>query len=567
MAEDPVQRFPGPHPRIDPVRIVFLGGLGEIGRNCACIEVDDRIMLLDCGLMFPDVDMPGIDLVLPDFTYLRENSHRVEGCIVTHGHEDHCGALGFLLRELSFPIFGSELTLGLARSRIEEAGLLDKTEFVVVRDGERRKIGPFDVEFIPVTHSVPHGFATAFHTPQGVILHSGDFKIDLTPVDGRGTDLARIGAIADGPGVRLLLSDSTNAEEEGFTESERRVGRVLADLFAAHPDKRVIMACFASHIHRVQQIAEAAIANGRTIATLGRSMARNVSLARSMGLLRIPDDSLVDIERIGDYDPRRTCVISTGSQGEPMSALALMAASDNKWITVGSGDLVVLSSHAIPGNETNVGKVIDGLSRLGAEVVHSGLAEVHVSGHAKREELKILLSLARPECFIPVHGEFRHLSHHARLAADMGVGADRILLAEDGDVVELTEQGIDFAGEVPAGYLYVDGIVGDVGQGVLRDRRVLAEEGVVVLVVTIDAKSGEVLTGPEIITRGWVYAPEAEELLGEARQVVLAALEECADSGVVDFETLRRRARSALGKFVSERTKRRPMIVPVVMEV
>ena len=550
-----------------PVRVVFLGGLGEIGRNCACVEVGGRIMILDCGLMFPDTDMPGIDLVLPDFSYLRQNADRVEGCIVTHGHEDHCGGLSFLLRDLSFPIYGSELTLGLAKSRIEEAGLLDRTELISVRDGERRQIGPFDVEFIPVTHSVPHGFATAFHTPSGVILHSGDFKIDLTPVDGRAMDLARIGAIADGPGIKLLLSDSTNAEEEGHSSSERGVGRVLATLFAAHPDKRVIMACFASHIHRIQQIADAAIANGRTVATLGRSMGKNVALARSMGLLRIPDDRLIDIERIGALDPRRLCVISTGSQGEPMSALSLMASADNKWMSVGDGDLVVLSSHAIPGNETNVGKVIDGLCRLGAEVVHSGLADVHVSGHAKRDELRTLLSLARPECFIPVHGEFRHLTHHARLAEEMGVAPARVLLAEDGDVVELNDRGIDFAGEVPAGYLYVDGIVGDVGQGVLRDRRVLAEEGVVVVVVTVDAKSGEILTGPEIITRGWVYAPEAEELLGEARQAVLEALEQAADSGSVDCEALRRRARSALGKFVSERTKRRPMIVPIVMEV
>ena len=551
----------------DAVRIVFLGGLGEIGRNCACIEVGGRIMILDCGIMFPDTEMPGIDLVLPDFTYLRENADRVEGCIVTHGHEDHAGGLSFLLRELSFPIYGSQLTLGLARNRIEEAGLLGKAELIPVRDGERRQIGPFDVEFIPVTHSVPHGFATAFHTPKGVILHSGDFKIDLTPVDGRSTDLARIGALADGPGIRLLLSDSTNAEEEGHTDSERSVGAVLSRLFGAHPDRRIIVACFASHIHRVQQIADAAIANGRILATLGRSMAKNVALARSMGLLSIRDDQLIDIERVGDHDPRRICIISTGSQGEPMSALALMAAADNKWIKVGEGDLVVLSSHAIPGNETNVGKVMDGLCRLGAEVIHSGLAQVHVSGHAKREELKTLLSLARPDCFIPVHGEFRHLTHHARLAQDMGVDPARVLLAEDGDVIELNETGIDFVAEVPAGYLYVDGIVGDVGRGVLRDRRVLAEEGVVVVVVTVDAKSGEVLTGPEIITRGWVYAPEAEELLGEARQAVLEALEEASASGSVDFETLRRRARSALGRFVSERTRRRPMIVPVVMEV
>lgn len=556
-----------PAPPASPVRVVFLGGLGEIGRNCACVEVDGRILILDCGLMFPDSEMPGIDLVLPDFTYLLENADRVEGCIITHGHEDHCGGLSFLLRDLSFPVYGSELSLGLARNRIEESGLLDKTELVPVRDGERRKIGPFDVEFIPVTHSVPHGFATAFHTPQGVILHSGDFKIDLTPVDGRATDLARIGAIASGPGIRLLLSDSTNAEEDGHTQSERAVGRVLTDLFNANQDKRIIVACFASHIHRIQQIADSAIECGRVIATLGRSMGKNVSLGRSMGLLSIPDESLIDIERIGDYDPRLVCVISTGSQGEPMSALALMAAADNKWISIGEGDLVVLSSHAIPGNEGNVGKVIDGLSRLGAEVVHSGLAGVHVSGHAKREELKTLLSLARPEWFIPVHGEFRHLTHHGRLAQEMGVRGDKVLLAEDGDVVELTRTGVEFAGEVPAGYLYVDGIVGDVGQGVLRDRRVLAEEGVVIVVVTVDAKSGEVLTGPEIITRGWVYAPEAEELLGEARQAVLEALEEAADSGAVDFETLKRRARSALGRFVAERTRRRPMIVPVVMEV
>lgn len=551
----------------DPVRIVFLGGLGEIGRNCACIEVAGRIMILDCGLMFPDSDMPGIDLVLPDFTYLRDNAARIDAAIITHGHEDHCGGLSYLLRELSFPIYGSALSLELARSRIEEAGLLDRTELIVVHDGERRQIGPFDVEFIPVTHSVPHGFATAFHTPKGVILHSGDFKIDLTPVDGRSTDLARIGALADGPGVRLLLADSTNAEEEGHTVSESRVGSVLGGLFAANRDKRVVVACFASHIHRVQQIANAAIANGRTIATLGRSMARNVALARSMGLLDIPAESLVDIEAVKDLDPRRVCVICTGSQGEPMSALALMASGDNRWIKVGEGDLVVLSSHAIPGNETNVGKVIDGLMRLGADVIHSGIADVHVSGHAKRDELRILLSLARPHSFVPVHGEFRHLSHHAKLAAQMGVAPEQILLAEDGDIVELGDDGIDFAGDVPAGYLYVDGIVGDVGHGVLRDRKVLAEEGVVVVVVTVEAKTGEILGGPEIITRGWVYAPEAEDLLGEAAKVVLDAIADVSSSGQADVEAIRRRARGALGRFVSQRTRRRPMIVPVVTEV
>ena len=394
-----------------------------------------------------------------------------------------------------------------------------------MRDGERRQIGPFDVEFIPVTHSVPHGFATAFHTPQGVILHSGDFKIDLTPVDGRATDLARIGAIAPRAASACCCPTRPTPRRRATPTASAASARCWPICFAAHPDKRVIVACFASHIHRIQQIADAAIASGRTVATLGRSMGKNVALARSMGLLSIPDDRLVDIEKVGDLDPRRVCIISTGSQGEPMSALSLMAAGDNRWIKVGDGDLVVLSSHAIPGNETSVGKVIDGLTRLGAEVVHSGLAQVHVSGHAKREELKTLLSLARPESFIPVHGEFRHLTHHARLAGQMGVPEGRVLLAEDGDVIELTDAGIDFVGEVPAGYLYVDGIVGDVGRGVLRDRKVLAEEGVVVVVVTVDAKTGEVLTGPEIITRGWVYAPEAEELLDEAREAVRAAIE------------------------------------------
>jgi ribonuclease J len=551
----------------DPVRVYFLGGLGEIGRNCAVIEQEGRLLLLDCGLMFPEVDMPGVDLVLPDFTFLRENADRIDACLLTHGHEDHVGALSFLLREVSFPIYGSALTLGLARNRIEESGLMDRTSLNALVDGERRQVGPFDFEVIPVTHSVPHGFASAFYTSQGVILHSGDFKLDLTPVDGRLTDLGRIGAIANEHGVRVLLSDSTNAEEAGTTKSESSVGHVLRDLFAAHAGKRIVTACFASHLHRIQQIADAAIGSGRIVATLGRSMGKNVALARDMGLIHIPEDRLVDIEKISALDPGDVCVISTGSQGEPMSALALMAAGENKWLKIGEGDVVILSSHAIPGNEYDVNKVIDGLYRLGAEVVHSGIADVHVSGHAQQEELKTLLSVATPEFFIPVHGEFRHLTHHARLAMQMGVAQANVLLAEDGDVVEITDDGLDFIEEIPAGFLYVDGIVGDVGHGVLRDRRVLGEEGVVVVVVTVDARTGEVVSGPEILTRGWVYAPEADDLLEEARQAVLQSLKEAAAEGATDFETLRRHVRQAAGRFVNERTKRRPMIVPVVMEV
>ena len=550
-----------------PVRVTFLGGLGEIGRNCAAIEVEGRLLLLDCGLMFPTSEMPGVDLVLPDFSWLLKNRDRIEGAVLTHGHEDHVGALQFLLRDLSFPLFGSALTLGLARGRIEEAGLLGRTKLNTVVDGERRKIGPFDVEFIPVTHSVPHGFATCFRTPQGNILHSGDFKIDLNPVDGRRTGLARIGAIADGEGIKLLLSDSTNAEEPGHTTSESQVGKVLADLIRDAEGKRVILACFASHIHRIQQVIDAAVAQGRTVATLGRSMNRNVKLARDLGVLHYDDTSLIDIEDAPKVPRDKLLIVSTGSQGEPMSALSLMAAGENRWLDVGEGDLVILSSHAIPGNETSVGKVIDGLTRRGCEVVHSGLADVHVSGHAKQGELKTLLSVARPEHFIPVHGEFRHLRHHADIATGMGVPADRVLLCEDGDVVRLDEKGVDFDGEVPAGYLYVDGIVGDVGHGVLRDRRVLAEEGVVVVVITVDMKTGEVVSGPEIITRGWVHAPDAEPLLDEARQVVRRALEGLDHRNGVELDQVQRSARQALGRFVNDRTKRRPMIVPVVMEV
>ncbi len=551
----------------DSVRVTFLGGLGEIGRNCAAIEVAGRIMLLDCGLMFPDAEMLGVDLVLPDFTWLRQHAARVEGCILTHGHEDHVGGLSFLLRELSFPVYGSALTLGLARHRVEEAGLLDRTQFIPVADGERRQIGPFDCEFIPVSHSVPHGFATAFHTPQGVILHTGDFKLDLTPVDGRVTDLARMGAIAKEPGgIRLLLADSTNAEEPGHTASESSVGKVLRDIFRSSGGRRIITACFASHIHRIQQIADAAVMTGRKIATLGRSMAKNVTLARSMGLLHIPDDALIDIERIGDFPPGKVCVVSTGSQGEPMSAMALLAAGENKWLKLEEDDLVILSAHAIPGNEYSVNRVIDGLYRMGAEVIHAGNAPVHVSGHGMQGELKTVLSITKPDYFIPVHGEFRHLTHHARLAIEMGVPDDHVLLAEDGDVVELSDEGLDFGDSVPAGYLYVDGTVGDVGHGVLRDRRVLADEGFVVVVVTVDGHTGEVIGAPEIITRGWVHAPEAEALLDEAREQVVKGLDGVATEGTVDMETLKRRVRQAVGRVVSERTRRRPMIVPVVIE-
>ena len=547
-----------------PVKITFLGGLGEIGRNCAAVEIEGRIMLIDCGLMFPDLDMLGVDLVLPDFSYLYDNADRIEGCVATHGHEDHTGGLSFLLRDTSFPIIGSELTLGLARNRIEEAGLLGKTEFIKVSDGERRRFGPFDLEFIPVTHSVPHGFATAFHTPQGVLLHSGDFKIDLTPVDGRLTDLTRLGSLGHDPGVRLLLCDSTNADEKGHSRSESSVGQVLYDLFHAHEGRRIITACFASHVHRVQQIANAAMAFDRKVATLGMSMKKNVKLAASLGLLDIPADVLIDIEQIDDYEPGQVCIISTGSQGEPMSALSLMANNDSRWLTLTRNDTVILSSHPIPGNEMNVSKVIDGLVRQGVEVVYSGIADVHATGHAKQEELKTFHSIVQPEWFIPVHGEYRHLVSHAKLARTMGIQPDHVWVCEDGHQVELNDDGLKAVGKVPAGYLYVDGTVGDVGQGVLRDRAVLAEEGVVVVIVTVDVESGALITRPEIVTRGWVYEAEAEHLLTECANEVEKAVSELKDAS--DVEAVSKAARRAAGRFVNRETKRRPMIVPVVLE-
>ena len=563
----------------ETVRVVFLGGLGEIGRNCMAIEQgkgDKRsILLIDCGLMFPDSDMHGIDLVLPDFTYLRDNANRIEALVVTHGHEDHVGGIQFLLRDHDgighlrdkpLPVYGAPLTLGLARNRIEEAGLLGRIEMNKVADNETIEVGPFTVEFIPVTHSVPHAHAIAVHTAQGVVLHSGDWKLDLTPVDSRRTNLSRLGQLTGGDGIRLLLADSTNAEEPGYSPSETSVGAVLDTLFAAHRGRRIITASFASHLHRIQQIADAAIGAGRKVATLGLSMKKNVRLGRELGVLDIPASSLVDVEDLGKYEPGDICVISTGSQGEPMSALSLLARGENRFVKLDENDTVILSSHAIPGNESNVNRVIDGLLRRGAKVVHSGIADVHATGHAQADEIKTYLSLVQPEWFVPIHGEYRHMVAHARLGELMGLDADRVVLCEDGDVIELGDQGVKRADRVPAGYVYVDGIVGDVGRGVIRDRGKLGEEGVVVVVVTVDIQTGKVLTGPDIITRGWVYAPEAEDLLDEACDQVSDAVEAALAKGVRDVEALERDVRRAAGKFVNERTKRRPMIVPVVME-
>ena len=553
-------------PVASPVRVSFLGGLGEIGRNCAVVEQDGRLVVLDCGILFPNPEMPGVDLVLPDFSMLRDRAGDVDGIVLTHGHEDHVGALAYLLREVTAPVYGSALTLAFARNRLEEAGLASKAQLVTVHDGETRTIGPFEVEFIPVTHSVPHGFALAFHTAQGVVMHSGDFKLDMTPVDGRRTDLARIGQLSATEGIKLLLSDSTNAEYPGYTGSESSVGESLRRLFLLQRGRRIVVACFASHVHRIQQLADAAVACNRKVALLGRSMHKNVAIARELGLLSIADRDMVDIEKVGDHDPGGICVISTGSQGEPMSALALMASGESRWLTVVDGDVVVLSSHAIPGNEWAVAKVMDGLARRGAEVIHSGVAHVHESGHARQGELATLLAVARPTCFVPVHGEYRMLVRHSRLAIEMGVSPDEVLICEDGDVVQVSDEGIDFAGEVPCAHVFVDGIVGDVGLGVLRDRRVLAEEGVLVGVVTVDSRTGDLIGAPELVSRGFLDEPGAEPLVEEISAALVKALESAASEGVRDPDALRRLMRRQIGRIVSDRTRRRPMIVPVVLE-
>ena len=547
------------------VRVIFLGGLGEIGRNCACLEIEGRLLVIDIGLMFPEPDMPGVDLVLPDLSFLRENADRVDGIILTHGHEDHIGGLSYLLRDLSAPVYGAPLTIGIAANRVREAGLKDKAQFIAVTDGERRRIGPCDVEFIPVTHSVPSAFATAFYTPQGVILHSGDFKIDLSPVDGRRTDLARIGEIAQTEGIRLLLADSTNAEESGFTESESTVGETLRRLIAMRPDKRLIVACFASHLHRVQQVIDAAALAHRKVATLGRSMRNNVDLARELGLLEVPSGMMIDITEIDRFTPGQVLVLSTGSQGEPMAALSLMADGQSKFVEVGPHDSVILSAHPIPGNERSVGKIINGLLEKGAEVIHSGHEKVHVSGHARRGELATLLSLTTPECFIPVHGEYRHLLHHLQLSEVMGVATENSFLALDGDVMVLDEEGIRKEGTVPAGYLFVDGAASDVDHGILRDRKVLASEGMVMVVASVDLHERAVTAGPQVLTRGWVGKHSEEMLSAEAADTVRAALVKALSEGTHDVEGLNKVARRSLGRFVGTKTRQKPMIVPVIV--
>jgi ribonuclease J len=548
----------------DP-RLVFLGGVGEVGRNMAALDMGGKILLIDAGLSFPEVEMPGIDLVLPNWQFLRDNADRVQGVVLTHGHEDHMGSLPYLLREFDLAIYGTKLTLALLEGKLEEHGVRDRADFHEVTPGEEVRAGLFTMRFYRVSHSIPDGCAVAIDLPAGVLLHSGDFKLDQTPIDGRVTDLQGIAAEAR-KGVHLFLADSTNAEDPGFTGSERIVGPVLAQIVEG-AERLVVVACFSSHIHRIQQVVNAARAGGRKVAFLGRSMHQSVRAAREHGYLDVGDEEIVPIEAVDDMHPSTVVVCCTGSQGEPLSALALMAAHEHKWVKLQPRDTVVLSSSVIPGNETAIHRVLDGLYRTGADVFHVPIVPVHVSGHAAAEELKFMLNLVRPRWFIPVHGELRHLAHHARLARDVGIPPDRILICEDGDSVWLGET-LERGERVQAGMTFVDGLgIGDVGQAVLRDRRKLAGDGIVVVVVVVDARSGELVAGPDVINRGFVFDETAEDIIEEARERTVLALKESAADQVTDQSVLANSIRRALGKYFFEITQRKPVIVPVIMEV
>jgi ribonuclease J len=560
--------MPGFSDAVRTARVVFLGGVGEVGRNMACVELDGRILIVDVGLSFPHAEMPGIDLVLPDFEYVRERFDDVEAIVLTHGHQDHIGALPYLLRELDgdpLPVYGTAFTLALLEGQLEEHQVRDRAEFRQVMPGEAAVAGPFSMRFLRVTHSIPDGMAVVIDTSYGSILHTGDFKIDQTPLDGRATDLHALAEEA-GRGVHLLLSDSTNAEESGYTDSERSVGPVLQDIIARAP-QLVVVACFSSHIHRIQQVVNAARADERVVAFLGRSMLQSVEAARLLGILHVPEDDVIPIEEVEHRDPSRVVVVCTGSQGEPFSALSLMAAREHKWVKLKEGDSVVLSSSLIPGNEPAIHRVIDGLYRTGADVFHLPAYPVHASGHAAAEELRLMLSLVRPRWFIPIHGERRHLAHHAKIATEVGIAADHVLICEDGDVVEVGEK-VHVIDRAPAGMTLVDGLgIGDVGEVVLRDRRKLSADGVVVVVVAVDGHHGQVLSGPDIVNRGFVFDETSGDILEEARERVMLSLKDSAEAEVVDRGVLEQNIRRVLGKYFYEVTQRKPVILPVIVEV
>lgn len=550
----------------NPLRIIPLGGLGEIGLNMMAMEYGDSIIVIDCGLMFPEDYMLGIDIVIPDITYLKKNREKVKAFIITHGHEDHTGALPFVLRDIKAPIYGTALTLGLIKEKLEEFNLDRETEFITVKPREKVSIGPFDIEFIRVSHSIADGVALAIKTPVGVVIHTGDFKLDQTPVDGEVLDYARFSEYGEN-GVLLLLSDSTNVEKEGYTVSEREVGATFEEIFRASTG-RIIVAAFSSNIHRVQQVMDVAEKFGRKVMLNGRSMVANVGIARELGYLKAPDGLIVDLKEIDSLPPQRAVLLTTGSQGEPMSALTRMAMDDHKHIKVRRGDTVVLSSKFIPGHEKAISNMMNHLYRRGAEVIYEKVSEIHVSGHASQEELKIMLNMVRPKHFIPIHGEYRHLVKHSQLAEKVGIKKENIILAEDGDVVEITKQGMAVKEKVEYGKVFVDGKgVGDVGDMVLKDRKHLSQDGLVIAIVALNEKTGEIIYGPDIITRGLIFEQESAGLLEGAKNAVIGALDNINIEAKADWLEVKEEIRKALRRFFNKALERKPVILPLIIEI
>jgi ribonuclease J len=550
----------------EKLRIIPLGGINEIGKNMTVIEYKDDIIVIDCGLKFPDEEMFGIDLVIPDTTYLVKNIDKIKGIFLTHGHEDHIGALPYVLKALNVPVYGTKLTLGILETKLKEHGLLNVVELRGINPKDIIKFDNLSVEFIKTSHSIADSVAIAIHTGVGIVLHTGDFKIDYTPIDGDVADLSKFAELGR-KGVLVMLADSTNVERPGYTMSESTVGETFQSIFAGAKG-RIIVATFASNIHRIQQVITASSRFGRKVAVSGRSMENIVSVATELGYLQFEKDTLITIDAINKYPKDKITIITTGSQGEPMSALSRMASSEHKKVTIMEGDMVIISATPIPGNEKLVSRVINLLFKNGAEVIYEALADVHVSGHACQEELKLMHTLVRPTFFIPVHGEYRHLKQHSELAARLGMEPGNIIIADNGDVIEISKDSIRKSGTVVSGQVFVDGLgVGDVGNIVLRDRKHLSQDGILTVVVTIEKESGSVIAGPDIISRGFVYVRESEDLMEQSRIIVKEALRECEEKHITDWATIKTNIKDALRAFLYEKTKRKPMILPIIMEI
>ena len=547
-----------------PVKISFLGGLNEIGKNITLIECEGDMLIIDCGMAFPDGDMLGVDLVIPDFTYIEQNFERIRGIVLTHGHEDHIGGLPFLLSKVNVPIYGTPLTLGLVENKLREHSLISNAKLNVVNSGSTIQLGCMEVKFIHVNHSIPDSVAFAIKTPAGTIVHSGDFKIDCTPINGEMIDLSSFARVGD-EGVLALLCESTNADRSGYTPTEMKVSDGLDSLFRSAENYRIIIATFASNVNRVQQIINCAEKYGRKVAFSGRSMVNYMDVAKKLGYLSVPDNILIDLDMLNRYPSEQVVLVTTGSQGEPMSALSRMAYSDHRKVMVGEGDFIIISANPIPGNEKTVGNVVDELLKRGCKFIYESMYDVHVSGHACREELKILHRLVKPKYFIPVHGEQKHLRKHAELAEFLGMDKKDIFIGDVGSTIELQEKYMKEVAPVPAGKVFVDGLgVGDVGSIVLRDRKHLGQDGLIIIVASLDVYDGHVISGPDIVSRGFVYVRESEGLLEEVRQKALAILEDCAENNIHEWGVIKNRIKDDVAKLISQRTRRTPMILPIL---